>query len=99
MVSVSLLKIRQAPNISRNDPPTLGGRPVARDREPGGTRLGSLINRPLFAGGNRPSRSDVIRAYVPQVGITTVISEMDLRCGRQNEMGVLVDRQSIDICH
>src|ERR1035438_2688878 len=98
MVSVSLLKIRQAPIIARNDPPTLRGTAVARHREPGRTRLGAVINCQLFASGNTPSSSDVIRAYVPHVGITTVISEMDHACGRQDEMDVLVDRQSIDIC-
>ena len=98
MVSVSLLKIRQAPIIARNHPPTPRGAAVARHREPGRTRLGAVINCQLLARSNTSSSSDLIRAYVPQVGITTVISEMDHGCGRQDEMDVLVDRQSIDIC-
>jgi hypothetical protein len=96
MVSVSHLKIRQAPIIARDDSPTLRGATVARHREPGRARVGAVINRQLFASGNRSSSSDVVETNVPQVGITTVISEMDHACGRQDEMDVLVDRQSID---
>ncbi len=97
MVSVALLKVRQAPIIARDDPPTPRGAASARHREPGRTRLGAVINCQLLASSNGPSSGDVIRAYMPQVGITTVISEMGHARGRQDEMNVLVDRHSVDI--